>query len=98
MALSLVAGNIWNNPRRLIHAIHSAIKNESIVASIRIAPLIQVSIVVSSHSSPNGMARDTPILSLLKIQGLQGVGFRRGVAQATRCGCPNAVHLKKDGG
>src|ERR1700687_5396078 len=46
-ALSLVAGNIRKRPRRLIHAVHSANRNESIVSSISIAPLIQVSIVVS---------------------------------------------------
>ena len=69
-ALSLAAGNIRNKPRRLIQAIHTAIRNDSIVASITTAPLIQVSIVASSRSPPSGMARNAPILSVLKMQDL----------------------------
>src|SRR5258708_34583862 len=94
-ALSLVAGNIRNRPRRLIQVIHSATKNESIVASISIAQLIQVSIVVSFHSSPREMSRDAPIFSALKMQDLQGFEILRDVSQATRCGHSNAVNLPR---
>jgi hypothetical protein len=51
IAFSFPPGNNRNSPRKLIHEIQSAIRNESIVASTTIAPLIQVSIVVSLRSS-----------------------------------------------
>jgi hypothetical protein len=85
VVLSLAAGNIRNSPRRLIQAIHSAIKIESIVASTTIAALIQVSIVGSLRSAEvNGKCRAVP--SRLKMRDLQGLKIGAGVAQTTRCG------------
>ena len=85
VVLSLAAGNIRNSPRRLIQAIHSAIKIESIVASTTIAALIQVSIVGSLRSAEvNGMRRAIP--SPLKMRDLHGCQIRLSVAQIRRCG------------
>ena len=84
-------GIIQNGPRRLIHAIHSANKNESIVDSISSAPPTQVSIAVPSLSSRSEMARKEPIEITLKMQSLWGFRSAPGVVAPTRCGRPNAV-------
>jgi len=71
IAFSFAPGNNRNNPRRLIHEIQSAIRNESIVASTTIAPLIQVSIVVSLRSAEvNGTRLASPLL--IENAGLAG--------------------------
>src|ERR1700730_9679070 len=81
VVLSLAAGNIRNSPRRLIQAIHSAIKIESIEASTTIAALIQVSIVGSLRSAEvNGMRRAIP--SPLTMRELHGGQIRLSVAKS----------------
>jgi hypothetical protein len=71
IAFSFASGNNRNNPRRLIHEIQSAIRNETIVASITITALIQVSIVVSLPSAEaNGTRRASSLL--IENAGLTG--------------------------
>src|SRR5712675_2654164 len=71
ITFSFAPGNNRNSPRRLIHEIQSAIRNESIVASTTIAALIQGSIVVSLRSAEVNGTRPASSL-LIENTGLAG--------------------------